>query len=202
MIKHYKKIITMRHLFFIALITSVLIIVPNAETFAQRPVKKTHYAQNVKKKKVVRATYKHRKYTKLPKWGARVTKLHAKASLIKWKEYNYYFHSGVYYRKVNNKYSIVHAPIGIRVAVLPVEAARIVVRSKPYYYYYGTFYIKQKDNTYETTNPPIGAKVEILPDGLEEVTIEGETMYKLEDIAFKPELSKDGKLKYEVIRVE
>jgi hypothetical protein len=192
----------MRHLFFIALITSILIIVPNTETFAQRPIKKIHYAHNVKKKKTFRTSYKHRKYTKLPKWGARVTKIHTKASLLKWRNHNYYFHSGVYYRKINNKYRIVAAPIGIRIAVLPTEATKIVVRHKPYYYYYGTFYIKQKDNSFETTNPPVGAKVEILPDGLEEVVIEDETAYKLDDIFFKPELTNDGKLVYEVIRAE
>lgn len=193
---------TMRHLLFSALITSILIFVPNAETFAQRPIKKSHIAHNAKKRNLNRAHYNHRMYTKLPKWGAHFTKLHAKSNLIKWRNQNYYFHSGVYYRKVNNKYRIVSAPIGIRIAVLPNEAAKIVVNRKPYYYYYGTFYIKQKDNTYETTNPPVGAKVEILPDGLEEVTIEGETVYKLDDIFFKPELTNDGKLLYQVIKKE
>jgi len=192
----------MRHLFFITLITSILIIVPTAETFAQRPIKRTHYAHNAKHRKATRVHYKHRKYTNLPKWGARVTKLHAKASLIKWRNHNYYFHSGVYYSKINNKYKIVRAPVGIRVAVLPSAATRVVVKLKPYYYYYGTFYVKQNDNSYETVNPPVGAKVEILPDGLEEVEYNGETVYKLDDISFKPELTNDGKLVYEVIRTE
>ena len=192
----------MRHIFLIGLITALIITVSNSDTFAQRMLRKAHYANNVRQKRITHAHYKHKKYTNLPKWGARVTKLNSKVKAIKYRNRNYYFHSGLYYRKINNQYTIVRAPIGIRVTILPSAAARIVVRTKPYYYYFGTFYVKQKDSTFETVNPPIGAKVEILPDGLEEIKYNGETVYKLEDTYFKPELTEEGQLVYKVIKAE
>ena len=192
----------MRNSIYIGLLLAIFIIFPFSDSQAQRKRHKIHYAQNAKKRHIIKTHKKPGRYAALPKWGARVNKLHVKSKLIKYKKHHYYFHSGIYYRKINNKYRIVRAPIGIRVNILPATATKLFVKWKPYYYYYGTFYIQLEDKTYETINPPVGAKVEDLPEGLEEVEIKGETLYKLEEIYFKPIINKEGKLLYEVVNIE
>ena len=192
----------MRHKLVFSLIISLLLSLPVTDLNAQRKNCNIHYVENTKKHNTQKHHKLHKRYSNLPRWGANVKSIHTKSTLLRYNNRNFYFHSGIYYQKVNKQYKVVRAPIGLRVKVLPKAAKKVFVNWRPYYYYYGTFYVKAKDGTYETVDAPEKAQVEILPEGVEEVKVDGEILYNLNGEYYKPTTNDKGEAIYEVVKIE
>jgi len=112
--------------------------------------------------------------------------------------YNYYDCDGVYYKKDNDKYQVVPAPVGTRVKELPKNSLEFTLDGAPYYYYFGTFYIPV-NGQYEIVEPPLGAEVDSIPDGYDKVMIDGQTYYTLDDVQYKAVL-RNNVIWYQVIK--
>lgn len=140
------------------------------------------------------------RYTKLPKWGKTYTSVNRKAYRIAYRGLNYFYYSGIYYKKSGAKYVIARAPIGIRVSMLPRKHVEFVIKGRKYFYYYGTYYVKvDSSNEYETVSPPIGARVDALPDGYKEFQKNGDNYYEFEGTLYK-EVNVDDETCYEVVK--
>ena len=157
--------------------------------------KKTHH-KKAHKKRVAHHHYRH-----LPKRGVVVKTLPTGAVVINHKGSKLHFHNGVFYKpKGVASFSVVRAPIGVRIKVLPVGHKKIVVGKRPYVYYYGTFYAKTNDSEiYEVVNAPIGAEVDALPEGYEMEEIDGVVYYTLDDVKYM-EKDTDGEPVYHVVK--
>lgn len=141
--------------------------------------------------RVTRTRVVHHNYRHLPRRGAVVATMPAKAVIIRHGGVGYRFHSGVWYRPKGTQWIVTRPSRGIRVQILPVGHRRVVLGPKVYYYYYGTYYVQQ-DQGYEVVNAPMGAEVGSLPDGYNVVTVNKETYYELDDIYYMPSLGEDG----------
>ena len=157
--------------------------------------KKAHH-KKAHKKRVAHHHYRH-----LPKRGVVVKTLPTGAVVIKHKGSKLHFHNGVFYKpKGAGSFTVVRAPIGVRIKVLPLGHKKIVVRKRPYVYYYGTFYAKTNDSEeYEVVNAPIGAEVDALPEGYEMEEIDGVVYYTLDDVKYM-EKDADGEPVYQVVK--
>lgn len=111
---------------------------------------------------------------------------------------NFFFHGGRYYNYVGNSYSMIAPPFGLRIRVLPVGYRRIFIGPIPHFYYGGVYY-RQVGDEYETVQPAVGTIVPELPqDDIEEVTIDGQTLYEVDNILYKSVVTNDGN-QYEVV---
>ncbi len=168
---------------------------PN-DIFAQRKA----VARKVKNKKVVTPVSKQ--YAKQPRRGAQITKLPRKTTIVSYRNANYHYRNGIFYRPINGTYIVAAPPRGIRISVLPPNAHRIVIQGRsPYYYYYGTYYSPVSSGGYEVIDAPIGARVDALPDGYDVFELDGLVYYRLGDTYYKAVLEPNGNVIYEVVRV-
>ncbi len=111
---------------------------------------------------------------------------------------NYYYANGFYHAHVNNVYTVVAPPVGVRIRILPVGYRRIVIAGAPHFYYQGAYY-RQVGEEYETVEPTIGTLVPELPeDNVDEVTIDGETYYEFDDRLYKAKVTTEG-TQYEMV---
>jgi hypothetical protein len=112
---------------------------------------------------------------------------------------NFYHYGGRYYGYSGNMYSIIGAPIGIRIRLLPAGYKRVFIGGAPHFYYSGVYYREIGNNEYEVIEPIIGTIVPELPDeNVEEVMIDGQTLYEYDNILYKSIVTKDG-TQYEVV---
>lgn len=112
---------------------------------------------------------------------------------------NFYHYGGRYYGYLGNMYSMVAAPIGIRMRLLPVGTRRVFIDGVPHYYYAGVYYREISGNEYEVVEPSIGTIVPELPDeNMEEVMLNGQTLYEYDHILYKSVVTKTG-VQYEVV---
>ena len=160
---------------------------------AHRPTKNTRTVVHkpVKGVRVNRTRVVHYHYRHLPKRGAVVTSLNAKALAIKFGGVGYRFYSGVWYKPLGKKWIVTRPSCGIRVRTLPVGHRRILVGATVYYYYYGTYYMQQNQE-YEVVTAPNGAKVSSLPEGYNVVNVNGVEYYELDNIYYMPSLDQEG----------
>ncbi len=121
------------------------------------------------------------------------------AIVIKHRHYNYHYHNGYYYRPWGNSYRIIGPPLGIRIRVLPMGYFSWSVGPVMYYYYGGTYYrqIPHADE-YEVIRPPIGSTVPSLPDDYNEVIRNGESLYEVNGILYRPIDTRDGRV-FEIV---
>lgn len=143
------------------------------------------------------------KYSKLPRWGHAARVVPSKSVLIKHSRANFHFHNGVYYKKRGNKYIVVAAPVGVKIATLPKAKIRMIINGKKYFYYYGTFYEKlESDNKYIVVKPPVGAQVDALPEGYREIEFKGKTIYEFEGTYYEPIIKNTGEEWYKVVKTK
>ncbi len=140
------------------------------------------------------------KYKNMPRIGQKVQRMPRATVIVKHKGIPYHYKSGVFYRPRNNAFYVVHAPIGVRVRVLPANYFRLTWGSGVYFYYYGTFY-EHRGGYYETVAPPLGARVDELPNGYYQVVIDGNTYYVADGIYYKAILDDNGAVWYEVVGI-
>ncbi len=110
---------------------------------------------------------------------------------------NYYYNSGVFYRKYNNNFVKVAPPTGLRISILPEGHIRVAINSRNYFYFEGTFY-RESGNEYIVETPPVGAIVYALPADYEKVNVDGAILYEFNGILYE-RVSYNGKRAYQVV---
>lgn len=107
---------------------------------------------------------------------------------------SYYYGAGLYYRYYGGNYVLVPAPIGFRLAVLPVGYSTVWVNGSPYYYFQGNYY-QTLEGTAEfvVVTPPKEAVLDTLPEGAQQVEINGNSYYEYGGTLYKVVLVPDGK---------
>ena len=98
-------------------------------------------------------------------------------------------------------YTVVQAPVGATIKVLPEGSQTVVVNETTNNYYYGGTYYEKSNDGYTVVPPTAGTIVENLPEGGEEVKIGDVTYVKVGETYYQP-IEKDGKNMYEVVNVE
>ncbi len=77
----------------------------------------------------------------------------------------YFFANGNYYIQSGGGYTVVPAPYGAVVPVLPGEYSMPVMVGNQEYFYSQGFFYQRATNGYVTIAPPLGAVVNVIPDG-------------------------------------
>ena len=121
----------------------------------------------------------------------------------------YYYYDGIYYRPYRyGGYYVCRPPLGTVFAATLFDAAMTAVAIntirdeinravEDYYYQNGVFYTRENDE-YRVVEAPVGAQIDQIPSDYEEVQINGETYYKVEDTLYKPTVV-NGRLVFEVV---
>lgn len=128
-------------------------------------------------------------------WGFFVASLATTAIIVSVNNQKYHYDQGVYYRESNNGYTVVEAPVGATIKVLP-SGYETVHETTNNYYYGGTFYEKSSGG-YNVVAPTAGSVIEHLPEGAEEVSLGEQKFVKYGDTYYQP-VQYNGKNMYEV----
>lgn len=131
-------------------------------------------------------------------WGFFVATLAATAIIISVENQQYHYDQGVYYIESDGGYTVVQAPVGATIKVLPEDSEKVVVNETTNNYYYGGTYYEKSDGGYTVVPPTSGTLVEHLPEGGEEVKIGDVTYVKYGETYYQP-VQVDGKNMYEVV---
>jgi len=134
-------------------------------------------------------------------WGFFVAAVAVTAIVVSVNNQPYYYDSGVYYIESNGGYTVVQAPAGATIKVLPEGSQTVVVNETTNNYYYGGTFYEKSDGGYTVVPPTAGTLVENLPEGGEEVKIGDVTYVQYGETYYQPVLI-DGKNMYEVVNVE
>jgi hypothetical protein len=134
-----------------------------------------------------------------PRYGTTINAIPRDANRIHHGDVDYFYHDGIYYRSFNKTYVVAHAPIGIRIGLLPKGFRPIMLNHNNYFYYYGTFYVRNNDY-YEVVAPPIGAVVETIPNGYEKIDLNGESFFIADGIQYKAVII-NNEIWYQVTKV-
>ncbi|MEJ1238416.1 DUF6515 family protein [Chryseolinea sp. T2] len=134
-------------------------------------------------------------------WGFFVATLAATAIIVTVENQQYHYDQGVYYVQSNGGYTVVQAPVGATIKVLPEGSEKVVVNETTNNYYYGGTYYEKKGDTYSVVPPTAGTVVENLPEGGEEVKIGDQTYVKFGETYYQP-IQQNGKSMYEVADVQ
>ena len=134
-------------------------------------------------------------------WGFFVATLATTAIIISVQNQQYHYDQGVYYIQSDGGYTVVEAPVGATVKVIPESSQTVVINETTNNYYYGGTYYEKSDEGYTVVPPTAGAVVENLPEGGEEVKIGDVTYVQVGDVYYQP-IEQDGKNMYEVVEVQ
>ena len=134
-------------------------------------------------------------------WGFFVAAVAVTAIVVSVNNQQYYYDSGVYYVESNGGYTVVQAPAGATIKVLPEGSQTVVVNETTNNYYYGGTFYEKSDGGYTVVPPTAGTLVENLPEGGEEVKIGDITYVKYGETYYQP-VQIDGENMYEVVNVE
>jgi hypothetical protein len=113
----------------------------------------------------------------------------------------YHYDQGVYYVESNGGYTVVEAPEGAVIKVLPEGSQEVVVNETTNNYYYGGTYYEEAPGGFKVVPPTAGTIVENLPEGAEEVRMGEQTYVQYGDTYYQP-VRVDGKDKYEVVNLK
>jgi hypothetical protein len=134
-------------------------------------------------------------------WGFFVATIAATAIIVSVNNQKYYYDQGVYYVQSNGGYTVIEAPVGATVTVLPEGSQTVIVNETTNNYYYGGTYYEKTNEGYTVVPPTAGTVVESLPEGGEEIKIGDITYVKVGEVYYQP-IEKDGKNLYEVVEVK
>lgn len=135
--------------------------------------------------------------TTTPKVVAVRSQAEPNAKMVKHDNKDYYMESGRYYRKYNDNYIKVAAPVGLSISVLPQGSLKVVIGSRNYFYFEGTYYLPST-NGYVVETPPVGAIVYGLPVDYERVELNGQNYYEYNGILYS-RVSYQGERAYQVV---
>lgn len=134
-------------------------------------------------------------------WGFVVATLATTAIIVSINNAQYHYDQGVYYVESGSGYTVVQAPVGATIKVLPDNTETVAVTETTNNYYYGGTYYEKVPEGFTVVPPTAGTVVENLPEGAEEVKIGDQTYVKFGETYYTP-VKKDGKDMYEVVEVE
>lgn len=134
-------------------------------------------------------------------WGFFIATLTATAIVLTVENQKYHYDQGVYYVESDGGYTVVQAPVGATIKVLPEGAQTVTVNETTNNYYYGGTYYEKSDGGYTVVPPTSGTIVDNLPEGAEEVKVGDNTYVKYGETYYQP-VQVDGKNKYEVVDVQ
>lgn len=134
-------------------------------------------------------------------WGYFVASLATTAIIISIENQKYHYDQGVYYVESNGGYTVVQAPVGATIKVLPEGSQTVTVNETTNNYYYGGTYYEKSDGGYTVVPPTAGTVVENLPEGAEETRVGDQTYVKYGETYYQP-VQVDGKNMYEVVEVK
>lgn len=107
------------------------------------------------------------------------------------------YDQGVFYAPSGGGFTVVEAPVGAAIVMLPRGYSSVVSTNGTYYYFGGTFYMQQ-DGNYLVIPPPPGAIITQLPSGAKQVKQDGQTYMKYNGTLYQPVLS-NGVDAYQVV---
>lgn len=142
----------------------------------------------------------HFAYRGLPRYRSVVRVVPSGAIVVRRSGVAYHYYEGIFYRPVNDSFTIIRPTPGIRVITLPSAARRIMVRNTPYFYYYGTFYT-ENNGEYEVISAPEGAVVDALPEDYEVIEKDNMEYYVLEGVYYQEIEVDNGEIGYEVVSI-
>lgn len=149
------------------------------------------------------------------KAGLRSHKLPRNGRRLRFAGLSFIFSSGLYYRHLNNGYTVVHPPVGLKIRYLPQGFEDIFIHGIHYYFFQGIYYIAN-GGYYEVVEEPssdttslsisdeaayinelhddfeLGQHYSLLPKGAQLVVINGEQYFKFQDIYFLPQSFDNG----------
>ncbi|WP_427914928.1 DUF6515 family protein [Ramlibacter sp. MMS24-I3-19] len=99
--------------------------------------------------------YRHDLYYPAP--GFTVATLPVGSVSIGWRDGNWFFHGGVWFRPVGARYVVAAPPSGIGVPFLPPAVVSLWIGGVPYYYANGVYYATAPEG-YVVVPPPPGAE--------------------------------------------
>ncbi|WP_163709398.1 DUF6515 family protein [Mangrovibacterium lignilyticum] len=130
---------------------------------------------------VSRSQVSYKKTT--PKVVAVRTQNRSNMKTVKHNNKDFYYESGIYYRKYNDNYIKVAPPVGLSIQLLPQGSVRIAINNRNVFYFEGVFY-QQSNNGYVVETPPVGAIVDALPADYERVELNGLLYYEYNGILY------------------
>jgi len=133
-------------------------------------------------------------------WGFFVATVGVSAIVLSVNNQNYHYNHGVYYMQGTGGYTVVQAPIGAYITVLPIGFEVIVGNDVINNYYYGGTFYEKTPGGYTVITPEAGTLVANLPEGGKEETYGDITYTKYGDVYFQPTIV-DGREMYEVVQV-
>ncbi len=134
-------------------------------------------------------------------WGFFITTLAVTAIIVSVNNQQYHYEQGVYYIQGDGGYTVVQAPVGATIQVLPEGYQTVTVNETTNNYYYGGTYYEKTGDDYTVVPPTAGTVVENLPEGGEQEKIGDITYVRVGDTYYQP-IVQDGKNMYEVANVE
>ncbi|WP_025565216.1 DUF6515 family protein [Psychromonas sp. SP041] len=197
--------------------TSVL--PPNKAVRNKQKAKRLIAAKNLKTKRS--KSFRKRAIYKI---GLRSHKLPRNGRRLSFGGLSFIFSSGLYYRYLNNGYTVVHPPVGLKIRYLPHGFENLFVNGHHYYFFQGIYYITAgayyqvveapfNDTTtlsvtdetqYEQQQSDyfeLGQRYSVLPEGAELVVVNGEQYFKYQNIYFLPQ-SSDNDVDYLAVKLD
>lgn len=132
--------------------------------------------------------YRYSRYSTLPRT----------AVIVPYRNYNYRYADGYFYRPFGASFRIVIPPVGIYVNILPRGYRAIYYPGGSCYYYNGTYY-RSYNSRYEVIEAPIGAAVPELIANAKTVVVNNEKLYEMNDTYYKEEIGSNGDIIYKVV---
>lgn len=97
--------------------------------------------------------YQHDRY--YPRRGISISILPSRHHTIRYRNSNYYYSSGIWYRPFGATFTVVAPPFGLIVPILPPFYSTVWFHSTPYYYANDVYYVWRPGlNGYQVTEPP------------------------------------------------
>lgn len=110
---------------------------------------------------------------------------------------HYFYNHGNFYRHNAGRYTMVPAPLGIRVSVLPPNPWRVVIRGQHFFYSNGAFF-SHRNNCYQVTSAPVGAIVPSIPMRAQRLSINGREFFEFDQTIYQRIRTRRG-IAYEVV---
>lgn len=145
--------------------------------------------------------------------GTRLHKSPINGRILRFGGLSFIFSSGLYYQHLNNAYTVVRPPIGLKIRYLPNGFERLLIDGKHYYFFQGIYYIAvgayyqvveepfsgttslsiiQANKEQQNSDFELGQRYSLLPKGAELVIVNEEQYFKYRDIYFLPQSSDSG----------
>ena len=115
---------------------------------------------------------RHWHYRYYPRFGYITPRIPDRRIRIVYRDRDYFFYGGVWYRPHGLDFEVIAPPIGIYVPVLPPYYTTIWIGGRPYYYANDVYYIWRSDRSrYQVVEAPNGVEQEDLPLAADELFI-------------------------------